>query len=61
MQGVAVADGQVLPPQPNQIPLLIQFVPVVVSLFYIVFKPFTRIKRCIWEFTVPLATLFIAY
>ena len=42
----------------NQIPLLIQFVLIVVSLFYIVFKPFKRIKRCIWDFVVPLATLY---
>ena len=50
-------DTRTLPPQPNQIPLLIQFVLIVVSLFYIVFKPFRKHKRCIWEFLLLRATL----
>ncbi len=62
MRGVAVAYCQVLPPQPNQIPLLIQLVLIVVSLFYIVFKPLKRIKRCIWGAYIPFCNvLFIRY
>ena len=43
----------------NQIPLLIQFVLIVVSLFYISFKPFKRIKRCSWEIFLPSCNAFI--